>query len=347
MRRLLALLILVLGLAPGIYLREGPVQRGGQLDLQIVRLDAPDKVEYSRHLGPFELEAIWQMTSPLPAFGGFSSLLPPAGGKLTAISDKGWRLRFALQDRFGGGPHFRPTFLAKKMQPFFNDVEAATSDPLSGNIWLAIEGRNAIARFGPGMRFEGLTMPASIRDWGLNTAAESMVRLRDGRFVLLREGFSGWFETREHAAIIFDSDPVEGATARPFKVSGPAGFSPTDAAQLPDGRLLVLMRRVVWPFPARFAGRLAIGDPRHIKEGKVWRLHDVARLTSTLPVDNFEGLAIDQRSDGRLNVWLISDDNSSELQRSLLWKLIVDPADLPGSHSHARRDAARLSASSN
>jgi hypothetical protein len=81
MRRLLAMLILVPGLAPGIYLREAPVQRGGQLDLQIVRLDVPHKDEYSRHLGPFELEAIWQMTSPLRAFGGFSSPPPPADGK--------------------------------------------------------------------------------------------------------------------------------------------------------------------------------------------------------------------------------------------------------------------------
>lgn len=64
-------------------------------------------------------------------------------------------------------------------------------------------------------------------------------------------------------------------------------------------------------------------------------------------VDNFEGLAIDPRSDGRLNVWLISGDNSSELQRNLVWKLIVDPADLPGSRSQARRDAARPSTSSN
>jgi hypothetical protein len=40
-------------------------------------------------------------------------------------------------------------------------------------------------------------------------------------------------------------------------------------------------------------------------------------------------MAVTPRADGRLTVWLISDDNQTQLQRTLLWKLVVDPADLP------------------
>jgi hypothetical protein len=345
-RRFLALLILVLGLAPGILWRDVGVQRGGGLDLEIIQLGIPRRDEYAKHLGPFELEAIWQMTSPEEDFGGFSSLLPPRGGEMIAISDMGWQLHFSLPGGPGGEPQFRRTYQARKMWPVFNDTEAATRDPLSGKVWLASEGRNAVARFGPDMRFEGLVMPASISRWGQNSAVEAMTRLPDGRFVVLREAFTGWFEKREHDALVFDTDPVEGARARPFKVSGPASFSPTELAKLPDGRLLVLFRRPVWLLPVRFAGRIAIGDPRQIKEGEVWRLHEVARLATTLPVDNFEGMAVEPRPDGRLNVWLISDDNRSVFQRTLLWKLNVDPADLPGARGKARGDATPLSARS-
>lgn len=336
-RRFFALLIIVFGLAPGIVWKDSPVRRAGSLDLQIVRLGVPSQDEYAKHLGPFELEAIWQMTSHRKAFGGFSALLPPSDGKLTAISDKGFRLQFAPPDLPADEPLFRLIYNARKMWPFFNNNEAATIDPVSGKVWLASEGRNSVARFGPDMRFEGLAMPASMQGWGLNSAAEAITRLPDGRFVILHEAFAGRLENKAHAGFIFDSDPVEGAAARPFMMSGPAGFSPTAMAQLPDGRLLVLMRRLVWPLPSRWAGRIAIGDPGKIREGRVWQLHEVARLTSTLPVDNSEGMAVESRPDARLNIWLISDDNSSPFQRTLLWKLSVDPAELPGSGGKAVR----------
>jgi hypothetical protein len=112
-------------------------------------------------------------------------------------------------------------------------------------------------------------------------------------------------------------------------LEGPGRFSPTDAAQLPDGRILVLMRRAVWPMPARFAGRIALFDPADIAAGRTVRAQTVAMLSSLLPVDNFEGIAIEPRGDGKVTVWLISDDNGAAAQRTLLWKLVLDPTDLP------------------
>ena len=162
-----------------------------------------------------------------------------------------------------------------------------------------------------------------------------MARLRDGRFLLLREASRGWSGNQGHEALAFDGDPLSAARARSFVLGGIPNFNPTDMAQLPDGRVLVLMRRLVWPLPARFAGRIAIGDPREIREGKIWRVTEVAKLTSTLPVDNFEGITTEARPDGRVAVWLISDDNGSAFQRTLLWRLSVDPDALPGKRAPA------------
>ena len=68
-----------------------------------------------------------------------------------------------------------------------------------------------------------------------------------------------------------------------------------------------------------------IADPAAIRPGEVWQGIEVAKLSSSLPVDNFEGMAIVPREDGRVTVWLISDDNHASTQRTLLWKLVVDP----------------------
>jgi hypothetical protein len=327
-KRFLALLVVAAGLAPGTWWRQTADNRGPELELRTVALDKPDPEVANRHIAPFRLEGAWHLTSPRRRFGGFSALLPPSSGRLTAFSDKGFRLHLSLPGPEAAEPQLQRLYRSKKMRSYFNDVEAATRDPETGRVWLSAEGRNAILRFGPDLRFEKLAMPQEMRSWGANSGAEAMTRLPDGRFVLLRESFTSWFEDSKHDALIFDGDPVEGAQVRRFTMAGPANFSPVDMTLLPDGRLLVLMRRLVWPFPARFAGSIAIGDPEEIAEGKIWQLREVARLTSSLPADNFEGMAVEPGPAGELVVWLISDDNNADFQRTLLWKLAVDPADL-------------------
>jgi len=44
-----------------------------------------------------------------------------------------------------------------------------------------------------------------------------------------------------------------------------------------------------------------------------------------IPRENYEGLALRPRGDGRVDVWVMSDDNFSIIQRSLLAKLVFDP----------------------
>ena len=165
---------------------------------------------------------------------------------------------------------------------------------------------------------------------------QSVINVKDpdGRFIVLEEGFDGFLESRRHQALLFARDPLLGDQPVQFAFAGDAAFSPTDMAQLPDGRVLILMRRLIWPFPLRFSGRIMIADPAAIRPGGVWRASEVAKLDAPLPVDNFEGIAIqphspDDRKDGQVTVWLISDNNNAATQRTLLWKLVLHPARLP------------------
>jgi hypothetical protein len=322
----LAFLILLVGLT---WARSPTAQRGPAQTIRYVPLAVPPWADAEHHLGPFRLEGAWQMVNGSYGFGSYSALLAMPGGTLLALSDNGNYLRFTPPDAprlsFESGEVDVSRFKGKGDR----DVESATRDPQTGRIWLGVEGTNSVIRLRPDLSVADKVRPRAIARWGRNAGAEAMLRLGDGRFILLCEDAVGWFDQRRHDAVVFDGDPVAGAKAEHFVFEGPTGFSPTDMTQLPDGRALILMRRLVWPMPQRFAGRLAIADPSDIRPGKVWKAREVARIASSLPVDNFEGLAVVPRSDGQLTVWIISDDNFSRLQRTVLWKLTVDPRRLP------------------
>lgn len=345
MRRILAPFLLILALAPGTWLREGRAPWHEAVTLRFTRLPLPNEAERAARLGAFTLEAVWEMTSPYGGFGSYSALLPRPDGRLMAVSDSGRYLAFAPPGAPPAALESGSVVPERLRRRRDLDIEAATQDPAGSTIWLAREDSNAISRHDATFRGpRAYVRPPAMRGWGRNRGPEAMARLADGRFLVLQEGFAGLFEMRRHHAVLFARDPLLGGKSVEFTFAGPPAFSPTDMAQLPDGRVLILMRRLVWPLPLRFAGRIVVADPAAIRPGQPWRGREVAKLTAPLPVDNFEGLAIVPRPDGRVTVWLISDANNAATQRTLLWKLTVDPARLPGARKKARSPASRPSA---
>ena len=329
--RILALLIVVLGLSPGTWWRTVPDTPGKQSEIRVTNLPLPSAQVLAPHLGAFDLENVWQLESKGRRFGSYSALLAIDDSELLAFSDFGFSLRVSLPDPAQHEPRrtrvFSPLYKGKARR----DVEAATFEPSTSTVWLALENINAIVRFAyrdGRFAINGVAAPPELARWSGNSGPESLLRLTDGRFIVLRESFVALSNSGQHEALLFGMDPVEDRVAQLFTLAGPAGFSPTDAAMLPDGRVLVLFRKLAWPLPARFSGRIAIGDPEDIEPGKTWRVREVAKLSSTLPVDNFEGMAVQPRADGWISVWLISDGNNSIFQRTLLWKMAVDPAEL-------------------
>ncbi|EJL33197.1 esterase-like activity of phytase family protein [Novosphingobium sp. AP12] len=307
---------------------EPPPKPIYELNLRVNAEPLPPARQTAR-LGAFRLEKIWRLRSRSIRFGGYSALLAIPGGRWAAFSDSGALLRFTPPDRAGPGPAASPLLLGSADGKEFSDVESATRDPVSGRFWVGLEGRNQIIRLGPDYVKTAAIQPPAMQDWGDNTGPESLVRLTDGRFLTVREVPGRFFAGTGNPGLLFPRDPTSGARPLRFTFDGPRNFAITDMAQMPDGRVLVLMRRLIWPFPMRFASRIAIGDPRAIREGEPWHVEEVARLASVLPIDNLEGMTVEPRADGRLGVWLISDDNHADYQRTLLFRLSVDPARLP------------------
>jgi hypothetical protein len=283
----------------------------------------PDQPE-RRRLGPLTYLGGVEIAARDPAFGGYSAIAV-AGRRLTLLSDGGLTLAFDLDAamrpsniRFGALPDGPGTGWEKSDR----DSESMAVDPATGRIWVGFEDANAIWRYAPGFaRAEAQRAPRAMRRWRQNGGPEAMVRLRSGRFLVFAEeqapGRKG-----PGRGLIFPGDPTDAAPPAPFTYVAERGYNPTDAAELPDGRILVVERRLA--LGSGFTAILRIVPAHVIRAGAIVRAKTVARFEAPVLHDNFEGLAISQAG-GRTIVWLVSDDNNHGwFQRTLLLKLRLD-----------------------
>jgi hypothetical protein len=315
MRKAALLLMLILGLAPGTWLRS---PRPPADERQILRFHALPVAEVD--LGPLEPAGAWELDSPNDSFGSYSALAALDDGSLLAASDKGSMMRFTPPGVPGGTVRIGYFGQDSSLPKWRLDIESMAHDPASGRLWLGFEGTNRIERFDAGFRAPAAIEPEAMRGWPGNEGPEAMARLPDGRFIVIAEGNGRWFDG-EVPGLLFPADPVSGAEPIAFRFMPPRGYRPVDLALLPDGRVLILLRKVVWGIPPGFAGKLMLADPRAIRAGKPWQAEPLANLAAPLPSDNYEGLAVVPDHEGGTLLWLISDDNESLFQRTLLLRL--------------------------
>lgn len=275
-------------------------------------------------IGPLTLLGGWQLRGPDDAFGGFSAMAA-AGNDLLLLNDAGGVVQLTLGDRgrvanisftdLPGGPDggwSRPS----------RDTESFTRDPDSGQMWVGFERSNMIWRYSPDLkRAEAQAAPIAMRGWSDNGGAEAMLRLASGHFLVLPE--SAYSDGKRNMALLFDRDPTDSAArVTRFLYKPLPGFRPTDAAQLADGRVLVLHRR--FTLSEFFTAKLAVIDPAEIREGATVRAREIAHFAPPVVADNFEALAVTQQN-GRQILWMASDDNfRSPFQRNLVLKFAVD-----------------------
>lgn len=264
------------------------------------------------------------LSSPDPAFGGFSAIAV-AGDRFTLVSDGGNLVRFRLgadwqigDVLFGDLPGGPGSGWEKRQR----DAESLAVDPLSGRAWIGFEVGNQIWRYTSTMtRGERGAAPAALVKWSESGGAESLVRLRDGGFLGLSE-FPVRGSRGARMGVVWAGDPtLRPSPAFRFNYAPSPGYDPSDATELPDGRLLVLERRFALPFS--WSNRLVLIDRAAIRPGATVRGRVVAELAAPLVHDNFEGVtAVREGVDTIL--WLASDDNHLPIQRTLLLKFRLE-----------------------
>lgn len=277
-----------------------------------------------RRIGRLRYLGGWQLTSADLRFGGLSAL-GAWDGRLVAVADTGMRFAFRIDGR---GRIDRveaaalPAPAGGSLRKRDRDSEALASDPATGRAWVAFEVTNRIRRYAPGFaRVEAQAEPPAMAMWTPNNGPEAMVRLHDGRFLVISEAAQRG--SPDNPGLLFAGDPTDPRTPPPvaFGYRPPPRFLVTEAAELPDGRLLLLQRRLT--LTDGIGAVVSLLDPRAIRPGARLRGEEVARLAPPLNVDNMEGMTVTQEG-GRTIVWLLSDDNFLPVERTLLFKFAFE-----------------------
>ena len=263
------------------------------------------------------LEGVWHLSSPNEAFGSYSALIAD-GGRLIAYSDQGRMLGLA----FSGAAITSARMAGVATDPDYwgdyRDIESATFDGDSGTVWLGFERMQGFRRFRPDAP-PRTVRPEAMEEWPDNGGPEAMTRLADGRFIVMAER-DATLSRDPGEGLLFPRDPVLGDDPVHFRLVTGGGFQPTDMAALPDGRVLILLRSLDMAWPP-FRSRLIIADPRDIGAGEPWPWTFLADIDQPQLRENYEGVAVAPRAGGGVTIWLMSDDNATQMQRTLLLKL--------------------------
>lgn len=286
-----------------------------------IALDIADAARTA--VGPLQFRGALRLSSTHAAFGGVSSLrLSADGRRLLAITDRAaWLRADLLYDANGvltGAEHFDLTPMldadGRALVPPRSDAKSLVRK--EDGLYVAFERQPRVLRFdagadGPadGARGRPIPLPPDVARIPQNEGLETMTALTDGRLLVVSEGayqgdaVLGW--------ILADG----GQPSAALRYVPAPGFNPTDAATLPNGDVLVLERRFTVLDRGSRIVRVRAAD---IRAGARLVGEEIARLLPPVQVDNFEGIDAIADPNGGVRIFLISDDNFSAFQRTLL-----------------------------
>ncbi|WP_018388405.1 esterase-like activity of phytase family protein [Ancylobacter sp. FA202] len=326
LRRLLPLLAaaLLLTLAPA----RAPAQPITITAMPIERLDASGAVRF----GPLEFRGGLVLSSTSSTFGGVSGLVLDAKGEeFLAVTDKGWWLSGRIASEGD-----RPVGIRNaRMAPMMADNGKALSEQGRGDVeslvrvpsgvLVGIEGAQEVWLF-PG--------PEPLRAFGAKLISDpALARLggNQGPETLLAP--PGGVPA---AVIVIAEESPDDPAALPGFLFGPLGkpkplgrftvarsdeFAATDAALADDGTVYLLERR--FDYLRGVALRLRRFPLSAITPGAVITGEVLLTANRLAAIDNMEGLALHRNAAGELILTLISDDNFSPLQRTLLLRFAL------------------------
>ncbi len=284
-------------------------------------------LETPRMVGCLTLDAGLTVTGG-EGFGGYSDLSVDAkGGTARLISDAGHALDLSLTIEDGtlrgvGDARLVPMVDCEGETLGKRSGGDAEGLAFLGNAYaVSFEGRNRIALLNP----DGTLGPASPapredrRILGKNSGFEALALLPDGDLLAISEGT--------------DADGL--ALVRRGRIGTPLAewaltryrpaedFAVTSARIDPaTGDLLVLERAFS---PLRGPRARIARVPADRLTGEVLEGRQLARMGFLEGVDNMEGLDLHRGEDGRLTLYLVSDDNFSAAQRTVLMTLSLRP----------------------
>jgi hypothetical protein len=284
-----------------------------------------------RQFGLLEFRGGLVLRSPFKHFGGISAIRVAAdGAHFIALSDRGWwwRGRIVYDDT-------RPTAIAdSEMAPILGadgrplaargwfDTESIAED--GGTLYVGIERVHQIVRFNYGKdgllaRGQPIAVPPGMRTLPANKGLEALVFVPKGlhqKDPALAGTLIAVSERGLDKAGNINAFLIGGQSPGSFAVARSASYDISDAALLPGGDLLLLERRFGWTSGLSIRiRRIALGEikPGALVDGPILFEADLG-----YEIDNMEGMSVHRSAGGEIVLTLISDDNFSMIQRTLL-----------------------------
>ena len=273
-----------------------------------------------------------ELASAHPHFGGLSALRVDAdGANFLAVSDKGHWLRGRIvydgMRPAGVADAEMAPVLAHDGKPLaargWYDTESMARD--GGIVWLGIERVNRIVRLDVGRdgllaRAQPIPVPAGIAHLPHNKGLECLDYVPAGlplARTLIAISERGLDEAGNiKGFVIGHAGPAE------FSVQRIGDFDVSDCALTPAGDLLILERSF-----SRLAGvgmRIRRVPLANIRPGATIDGPVLIEADMNYQIDNMEGLSVHRDPTGALVLTLISDDNFSILQRTLLLQFTLE-----------------------
>ena len=264
--------------------------------------------------------------SPDDHFGGLSGLEVLEDGRLIAITDDGrWLEAQLMLDESGALTGLTEARVAlmrdEDGQPFENKA-AGDSEGLAqlpdGRFAVSFEQRpriliydlNRDGPFGAAQPGPQLAETSRLRR---NVGLEALAVTANGALLAGAEGLN-----RRRTPLWVA--PLDASQPAPPRIDYPLtdGFALTSLDHLPDGGF-VAIERFFAPIIGARARITRFAEDAPEAEGEMLRGVDVlAEISAPLAVDNFEGVAAVRAPDGGVRIYIVSDDNFSARQRSLL-----------------------------
>lgn len=271
-------------------------------------------------------------------FGGYSGIaLDPSGRTLLGVSDAGTWLRADLDydgRKLKGLSHVViGPILDKDEKPVSGnrarDAEAMAlvgGHTRQGTAYVGFERDHRILRYPFTPRSFGpptgaLQLPAAAKRTAANRGIEAIAVISAGK---LKGTFAAFSErlTDKNGNLI--GWLIGGRTTGAIALKRIGGFDITDLAPLPDGGLLVLERR--FRFSEGVKMRIRRIGPREIRPGALISGEILLEARDNLNIDNMEAIATHRRPSGETIITLMSDDNFSAFQRTLIMQFELPEA---------------------
>lgn len=327
-----ALAVSAVALTPAASLAAKDKTDTGKIEISAVPVPLNPDDGMQERVGRLRYRGGIELSSTNILFGGLSGLDVSADGKkLVAMSDNGrWVAAALLYDEHGNltgaadgvmKPIKRAVGYATPGN--WRDAEAIARDG-NGGYFVAFERQHRIwhYRTPPKDPFDAVPFPLpgpkDIADQPNNGGIEGLVRLCDRRL----------FAISEQAAA--DEDAVkawvfDGKRWKDLRYVTTENFHPTGAAVLPNCNVAVLERSFAVSQGVR--GRVVVIPAKDVRPDATIRGEEVARIVPPVTVDNMEGIAARKGDNGEPLVYIVSDNNFSPLQRTivLMFELMPPP----------------------